>query len=163
MVDVSHERLIGASGWEQHLFDALREHEHDEQEVIGAYVDFAEQTSSEAVRYLINLIVEDEKRHHRLLSELANTIRAEVTFDERGDKVPFLDVHRHDPALLEATRRFLEIERRDRTDFKDLAKEVDRMGGPLDSFLVKMVLDDTDRHIRILRFIERLARRSPLR
>jgi len=162
MVEVTRERLNGASEWDQRLFDALQEHERDEQEVLEAYAAFAEETGSETVRYLINLIVEDERRHHRLLTDLANTIRAEATLVERGSRVPYLDIHQKDQAILESTRWFLEIERRDRDEFKVLAKQMDRVGSPLDSFLIRMVLDDTDRHIRILRFIERLVRQSPL-
>ena len=162
MVDATHERLIGATEWDQHLFDRLGQHEQDEKDAIQAYADFAEQTGSQTVKYLINMIVDDERKHHRVLAELANTIRAEVTFEERGSRLPYLDVHRGDRTLLDATRRFLEVERRDRAEMRGLAKEVDRTGNELDSFLIKMILDDTDRHIRILRFIERLAKHSPL-
>jgi len=162
MVESTEERLIGASEMEQLLFDAFRDHERDEQEVLDAYAAFAQQTGSQTVRYLINIIVEDERRHHRILAELANTIRAEVTFEERGKRLPHLDIHRRDQAILDSTRQFLEIERRDRDEFKGLAKQMERVGAPLDSFLVRLVLDDTDRHIRILRFIERLVRQSPL-
>jgi len=162
MVETTHERLIGASEVDQRLFDALAAHEHDEQAVIEAYVAFAERTPSETVRYLINLIVEDERRHHRMLVELANTIRAEVTFEERGSRIPYLDVRRGDAELQEATRRFLEVERRDRDELRSLSRQVDRSGAPVESFLMKLVLDDADRHIRILRFIERLVRHSPM-
>lgn len=162
MAETTHERLIGASTLDQRLFDALGAHEHDEKAVIEEYVAFAERTPSATVRYLINLIVEDEKRHHRVLTELANTIRAEVTFEERGSRIPYLDVHRGDPALLAATRRFLEVERRDRDELRTLCRQVDRSGALLEAFLVRLVLEDSDRHIRILRFIERLAKHSPL-
>lgn len=162
MAEVTKERLVGATEGDQRLFDAFREHEHNEEAVIDAYRDFGHGTDSATVRYLIDLIVEDERKHHRLLIELANTIRAEVTTQERGKRVPYLDVHRSDRAILEATGRFLEIERKDRRQFKELVKEVEHRGSDLDSFLVRLILDDTDRHIRILRFIERMVRRSPL-
>lgn len=162
MVDATHERLIGASEMDQRLFDAIGAHEHDEQAVIEAYSAFVERTHSEAVRYLINLIVEDEKRHHRVLVEVANTIRAEVTFEERGSRIPSVDVHRGDTELLKVTRQFLDVERRDREELRALCREVDHSGVPLESFLLRLVLEDEDRHVRILRFIERLIRRSPL-
>lgn len=162
MAEVTHERLIGASVLDQRLFDAIGAHEHDEQAVIEEYEAFAEQTSSKTVRYLINLIVEDERKHHRVLVELANTIRAEVTFEERGSRIPYLDVHRGDSELLAATKRFLEVERRDREELRSLSRQVDKAGAPLEAFLVGLVLEDSDRHIRILRFIERLVRHSPL-
>ena len=60
------ERLRGASTWEQRLYDMITEHEHDEEEVITAYRNFVERTDSDAVRYLLGLIVDDEERHRRV-------------------------------------------------------------------------------------------------
>src|SRR5579884_3030738 len=74
-------RLVGASVFEQEAFDALLAHERDEEGVIAAYETFAKDVPSEVVRYLIELIVEDERRHHRVLDGLANSIRAQATFD----------------------------------------------------------------------------------
>ncbi len=164
MVSPPKNRLIGASVWQQEFYDALVAHENDEKEIIEAYEAFAESAPSEAVRYLINLILDDEKRHHRVFAELANTVRAEATFEDTGDRVPYPDVHRDDPALLEQTRRFLAIERRDRDELKVLARKVHTdPGSDLDAFVVDLLRTDTDRHIRILRFIEQLVRNSPLR
>jgi rubrerythrin len=87
---VSDDHLVGATIWQQELFDVIVAHERDEAEVISAYEVFAEEAPSDAVRYLVRLILDDEKRHHRVLSELANTIRADATFEERGARIPYL-------------------------------------------------------------------------
>ncbi len=109
---VSDDHLVGATIWQQELFDVLLVHERDEEEVISAYEVFAEEAPSDAVRYLVRLILDDEKRHHRVLSELANAIRADATFEQRGVRIPYLDVHRRDDSLLEETERFLALERK---------------------------------------------------
>lgn len=165
MVLVSDNDLVGASVFERKLFDALLAHARGEEEVIAAYEDFAEDAPSDSVRYLVKLILDDEHRHHRILAELANEVRAETSLEEHGDRVPYLDVHHDDAALLETTRRFLALERKDRVELKHLAHVVSEAGGggELDAFLVDLMRADTERHIRILRFIERLVRRSPLR
>jgi rubrerythrin len=160
---VSDNRLVGASVFEQRAFDSLLAHERHEQEVIAAYESFATEASSEAVRYLIGLILDDERRHHRALQELANTVRTRATFEERGARLPYLDVHRRDRRLLEQTRRFLAVERADRAELKRLARTVRDLGGELDVLVVNLLRIDTERHIGILRFIEHLVRRSPLR
>lgn len=163
MVALADERLVGASVTEQETFEALVAHERDEEEVIAGYESLAAETPSEAVRYLIKLIVEDERRHHRVLEQLANTVRFQATLDDRGAHLPYLDVHRgRDRALLEETRRFLAIERRDRAQLKHLAKSIRGSGGELEAFVVDLLRSDTERHVAILRFIEHLVRRSPL-
>jgi len=157
-------RLPGASVSEQELFEALLAHERDESDVISAYEEFAAESASDTVRYLVGLVIDDEKRHHRILSELANKVRAQATLERVGDQVPELDVRRDDRALLGATRRFLAVERRDRDELKRLARRVrSDTGSVLDAFVVDLLRADTERHIRILRFVEHLVRQSPLR
>lgn len=163
MAFVSENDLVGASVFDRKLYDALLAHARDEEEVIAAYEAFVEDAPSDSVRYLVKLILDDEHRHHRILAELANEVRAETSLEEHGDRVPYLDVHHDDAALLETTRRFLALERKDRVELKHLAHVVSEAGGELDAFLVDLLRADTERHIRILRFIERLVRRSPLR
>lgn len=163
MVVLADERLIGASVIEQETFEALVAHERDEEEVIASYESLAAETSSEAVRYLVGLIVEDERRHHQVLEQLTNTIRFQATLDDSGIHLPYLDVHRaRDRALLGQTRRFLAVERKDRAQLKHLAKSLRVSGGELEAFVVDLLRSDTERHVAILRFIEHLVRRSPL-
>ncbi len=157
------ERLRGASGWEQELYSALRAHEREEAGVIAAYSEYAAQSPSATVRYLISMILEDEHRHHKVLDELANAVRADATMEETGPRVPLFDVHSGDGPLLEATRRFIALERQDREELKHLSGRMHKLGGELDAFVLQLLLADTDRHLSILRFIERLVRRSPLR
>jgi hypothetical protein len=159
---VSDDHLVGATVRQQELFDVLVAHERNEEEVISAYEGFAEKATSDAVRYLVRLILDDEKRHHRVLSELANTIRADATFEERGARVPYLDVHRRDDSLLEETERFLALERKDRVELKHLARKERTVGGALDAFVVDLLQSDTERHIRILHFIKNAVRTSPV-
>lgn len=154
--------LLGASVSEKSLFDAVRAHERSEAAVIGEYEAFARRTSSELVRYLVTIIVDDEHRHHRYLEELANSVRASATFEERGPRMPYFDVSHDDPDLRATTKRFLEVERQDRAELKRLARSVRDGGNELDAFIVNLMRDDTERHIAMLRFIDRLARSSPL-
>jgi Arc/MetJ-type ribon-helix-helix transcriptional regulator len=163
MIAVSDDHLVGATIWQQELFDLLLAHERDEEEVISAYEAFAEEAHSDAVRYLVRLILDDEKRHHRVLSELANTIRADATFEKRGARVPHLDVHHRDDSLLQETDRFLALELKDRAELKHLARKVRTVGGALDAFVVELLQSDTERHIRILHFIKNAVRSSPVR
>lgn len=161
VIALSDGHLAGASIGQQELYDALLAHQSEESDVISAYEAFAENTSSEAVRYLICMVLDDEKRHHRVLSDLANAVRADATFDRQGTRVPLLDVRHRDQSLLEATDRFIAIERKDRAELKRLARKVRRVGGEFDAFMIGILQADTQRHIRILRFIRQSVRNSP--
>ena len=163
MTNVADGHLAGATMRQQDFFDALQAHVRDEKDTIEAYEVFAREASSDAVRYLIRMILDDERRHHRVLAEVANTIRADSTFEKRGDQVPYLDVHSRDEGLLNETERFLKLERKDRAELKKLTRKARAVGGSLDNFMMDLLQSDTDRHIRILRFIKHAIRTSPVR
>jgi rubrerythrin len=157
------DHLMGASVWQEDLYEALMAHVSSETEVVDAYVRFAEETTSETVRYLMRLIIDDEHRHHRILLDLANAVRAEATLELRDNRVPFMDVHAHDEEVLKATERFLAAEREDRVQLRALIRRAAGAGGTeLEEFVLGLMRDDTDRHIKILKFITRLVKRSPL-
>ena len=140
---VSDDHLVGATIGQQELFDVFLAHERDKEEVVSAYEIRAEKAPSDAVRYLVRLILDDEKRHHRVVFELAETIRADATFERRGARIPHLDVHRRDYSLLEETERFLALERKDRAELKHVARKVRSVGGAVAGFVVDLLKSDT--------------------
>lgn len=156
--------LLDASVFDKEAIDALIAHGREEEEVITAYEALARTTRSGVVRYLVGLIVEDERRHHRVFEQLANTLRAQATLVDARPRLPQLDVHRfRDRALLEATRHFLELERQDRARLDELQRRVRDTGDELDAFVIGLLRSDSERHVTILGFIEHLVRTSPLR
>jgi len=119
----------------------------------------ADSTAGPGVRYLVNLILEDEERHHRVFAEMANQVRSFVTETDVQPRVPGLVAHA-DPALLAETRRLLEFERQDEKELRELRKAVKRVPrSSLQPLLVDVMLHDTAKHITILEFIERQLRR----
>jgi hypothetical protein len=157
------EHIIGASVWEQELFDHFESHVDSERELIAEYRELAESTSVPGFRYLAELILADEQRHHELFTDLAETIRAEVEF--RPDiPVPPISLNRlaedERKRILALTDRFLALERDDARDLARLAKELDSVRDTtLWHLLVRLMQADTEKHIQILRFIRDRVRR----
>ncbi len=156
-------RLIGASNWEQQLFAHLANHERDEQAIIGRYREAALKTDSEAFRYLIGLILEDEDRHHRFTTEIANALRSDVELTETSPRVPMLKAWKPvEPELLEATEEFLRLEREDARHLKELTRELrDTRDTTLWHLLVTLMVADTEKHIHILEFLRDHLRAAP--
>src|SRR5262245_10382101 len=73
------ERPLGLSVWEQDLYAALVEHIQAESDLLARYDGLAAEAPGH-VRYLIELIAEDEARHHRIYEQWAATIRDSVAF-----------------------------------------------------------------------------------
>jgi rubrerythrin len=57
------------------MYDHVTAHGKNEGEVLQGYAELAESTDSPALAYLARLILDDERRHHQVLDDLAETIR----------------------------------------------------------------------------------------
>lgn len=149
--------------WETRLLDHLAEHVATETLVLDAYEDLARTAGSAYVEYLVRLIADDERRHHRIFTELTNTLRSQ-TGDRAGDaRVPEVTDEPTDDDFLALTERFIDMERRDAVQLERLRRELRTADDDgLWSLLVDMMHLDTQKHLRILHFIRdrSLNRRS---
>lgn len=154
--------LIGASAWEQHFYDHLTAHTESEREALEAYARLVDTTSSTAFAFLAGLILDDERRHHKLLSDLAETIRITSTFSDEVPPVPPLTPFGADRApILAETRRLLALERADRRALQHLAADLrDFKDTTLWHLVIRLLLADNAKHRDILAFIRDHAARS---
>jgi MoxR-like ATPase len=135
------------------VLETLRTHDERESVVLASYRRLVEESPDEGIRYLGRLIIEDEERHHEVISEMANRIESSIQGMTVGPSTPSLSP-RVDRGLLDETRHLIALERQDAKELRLLQKEL--RYAPATSLLpllVKLMLHDTARHIEILRFI----------
>jgi rubrerythrin len=154
--------LVGASTWEAELYGHLTSHEATEGEMLVEYRDFAATSSSSAFRYLSDLIIEDEVRHHRVFRDLASALKNDVELDPAEPAVPHIGKWGDDAAtVLRLTEKLLERERTDAKELHHLASELKSLKQEsLWQLLVKLMEMDTAKHIEILKFVKRSAKKS---
>jgi hypothetical protein len=156
------EQLVGASVWEQTLYDHLTTHEDNERYLLDEYQQAAADSQSPAFRYLAALIVEDEVRHHRLFRELAESLRSDAEMRPVDPPIPRLggwgpDAHR----VAELSERLARHEEMDLEELHRMAKELDDVRDTtMWVLLVKIMELDTQKHMEILNFVRRHAKKS---
>jgi hypothetical protein len=155
-------KLVGASVWEEELYEHLTSHEENERGFLEKYQNAAESSASAAFGYLCALIVEDEIRHHRVFGELASALKADAELRPEGPAVPRLDHWGPDaPLVVKLTEELLERERTDAKELHRLAADLKNVKDEtLWQLLVKLMEMDTAKHIEILEFVKRHARKS---
>ena len=144
-----------ASPSAREVVEALDRHGREEAELLERYRRFSEESESPAVRYLVRMVLEDEQRHHRVLEDLANTIAWDSLSGSPEQVVPALPMkYRRDDALRSETQALLEHELRDRTQLRRLRRRLRTYGDvAMWELLIDLMRSDTDKHIRIFRFI----------
>ena len=143
------------SVWSQELINYLTAHMDSEREVLRSYAALAESTEPGHVRYLIELILADEVRHHQLFGEMINALRAEMDQRDISPRLPDARPGAISEELLDETRRLLKLEKHDAQDLKRLRRELDKVDDTRWwSVLADMMSLDTKKHVLLLQFIE---------
>jgi rubrerythrin len=161
MADETSELPPDASAWERDLYKHLTNHTRNEGKLLAEYVDVAQGTESKALSYLLDLLVQDEHRHHGLFDALAHSLKSQTELDP-DPEVPLLDFHKVETTeLLAQTRTLLAHEREDQKELKRLRKELrDFEDTSLWGLLVELMERDTEKHIAMLEFVEKHATRD---
>jgi hypothetical protein len=148
---------VGWSVGETELFAHLSGHAAREGAILDEYVKAATATESKALAYLVGILMEDERRHHRWFAELASSLEADASFSGTDPAVPRMDFHRADRAVVRAvTDRLLDHEKADEKELDRLQRELrDVSGTTLWGLLVELMQRDTDKHIAVLTFVKK--------
>lgn len=148
---------LAGTPWDENLLAHFHEHVEGEWELLQEYAEFRD-AGPEHVRYLIDLILGDEARHHQWFRELLNRVRSDIDWRDYGPKVPYVTKAADSAALVAATDRFLALEREDARSLRSLKKELRPVRDTtLFSLLVEFMELDTRKHIAILEFIRHRA------
>lgn len=152
----------GLSVAEEELYRHLTDHVASEAEFIADYRQRVEAPGTpEAARYLIQLVLEDEERHHRILHQLVTALGNGIAWRAGSDAVPSLP-YKADPELAAVTARFLAAERADQKELRALRNELRPFrDSSMWALLVELMESDTAKHIRMLGFLADHIARPP--
>lgn len=153
--------MVEIDVWAQRLAHYLQEHMDGEHHVLQEYAHLAAETQSDQIRFLINMILDDEVRHHRIFQQMVNWIRAEHA--QRDDietsiglSPPSGGPERHH--IIELTDKMLELERKDDAALRELEKMVTEVADTAWwGTLVEAMRLDSRKHIKLMEGVRRLA------
>jgi rubrerythrin len=161
MIDMTNASAAGPSAWARDLHRHLTSHVEIERGMLEQYRDAAEASSSKAFQYLVNLLIEDEIRHHRIFLELAYSLETMSLRPLEDPEIPYLDFNRsNSQAVSDLTDKLLEKEQQDTVELKRFQRELREVKDTsIWGLLVDLMERDTQKHIAILKFVKRHAKR----
>jgi rubrerythrin len=143
------------SVWSQELINYLTAHMDSERDVLRSYAELADKAEQGHIRYLVELILADEVRHHQLFGEMINALRAEMDQRDISPRLPDYRPGEASAELLAETRRLLQLEKRDTRDLTRLKRQLEKVDDTRWwSVLVDVMKLDTKKHILLLELIE---------
>ncbi|MGO9334212.1 MAG: hypothetical protein ACLQCU_09220 [Acidimicrobiales bacterium] len=161
MTDMTDSSATGPSVWARGLYAHLMSHVEIERGMLEEYGAAAGTSSSKAFAYLVHLLIEDEVRHHRIFLQLADSLETMSLRPTEDPQVPYLDFNQiNTDQVLELTEKLLEKEQQDALELKSFQRELsDVKDTSIWSLLVDLMERDTQKHIAILKFVKKHAKR----
>jgi hypothetical protein len=149
---------------QERFLRALDAHAAAEADSLGQYEALATSTGDPVVGLLMRFIVEDEQRHHRLLEQMATTLRNGLDWTHAPDTLPVGEVAEQEPDLspaIETTRALIREEREGARFVRHLAHQEPRLYGGLYALILEMIGQDSAKHERLLHYVlKRLEERA---
>ena len=146
---------------ERALLETLERHVSSEGDTLRAYDELARTSPDEHVRYVLRMILDDERRHHTVLDAMLDRVRAEVEWREPSAATPYVRPVQDHHATRNSLARLLADERADLRRVRSLKRRLRRQRDTSMLWLMADMLEcDTRKHVRMLRFLRRTAPRS---
>ena len=147
-------RSAPSAEWWAAIAHAFQAHVRNETELLDEYRALVERVDDDSTRLVLQMILDDEARHHELFTRMAEAARFGAGGDGPGGDAGASE------ALAAATERFLAAEREDREHLRALRRELRPSGDEhLWLLLVEVMEMDTDKHVRILEHLRDRFRR----
>ncbi len=144
----------------EHLMNSFTAHEQDEQKFLKEYRDFVEGHDNPLVRFLLQMIISDEEKHHAVVHAITSTLNSDLAWPRARERLPKLgrisDEERE--GLLKLTAKFIQTEKDGIKEYKALLKHSANYYGGLLVLLIQTISHDSEKHLMILRFIDKKLR-----
>lgn len=131
----------------------LETHASMEEDSLAEYRALAAQSRDPVVKTLMELILDDEQRHHALLRRMATRLADDIHWTHSPEA---LEVDRGPIAsgpAIEATRRFVREEREGARHLRAMRDDAALIHDGFFALLLEVMARDSEKHERILRFI----------
>lgn len=144
--------------WWATITHAFQAHVREEAQFLDEYEALSTSLDDPGTRFLVELILEDERRHHQLFERMSATALGEADGDDATPPPPRLT-----PAdavrVLGPTERFLDAEKEDRRHLAELRKQLrPARDDTLWELIIELLELDTTKHVRILEYVRDRAR-----
>ncbi len=133
------------------FLQAVELHIPGEANSVAVYRRLLRHTTDASIRLVMDMLVRDEARHHRLLQQMSNRLREQLTWDESG-----VSQGSGPPTISPEEVRALEKEERHgAAELRTLAARQRAGDSDLGCLLLESMAMDSEKHAMLLAFVAR--------
>ena len=138
----------------ERLANEFEAHESKEGKFLRQYKDLVGKTDNRMVKFLLQMIVSDEEKHHAITHAMASTLKGDLNWTRPDDALRGLyDLGKDKEKLLKLTEDFIRVEKEGIDEYKKLIKESKGYYRNLFGLLFSSMIRDSEKHAEILEFL----------
>lgn len=138
----------------ERIMNEFEAHESQEGKFTRQYKEIAEKSKNPLVKFLLQLIISDEEKHHAVTHAMVSTLKGGLTWSRPEDAISgFYDLGEGTDELLKLTEDFIGLEREGIREYKKLIKECKHYYRGLFGLLLQSMIRDSEKHVEILEFL----------
>jgi hypothetical protein len=152
-ISETHGPEPGSIEW---LLNAVEHHASAEADALIQYEELAEASGDPIIALVMRLILDDEQRHHGLLKRIEASLRDALYWSHSPASLPTSSTP-HKPRrtdLAAIARGLVAEEHGGARKMRELADREKGIGGGLHSLLLEMMAMDSEKHARLLQFVQ---------
>lgn len=139
----------------QRLMHEFQTHESDEARWLGIYRKLAHESEDPLIRFLLNLIIADEERHHEIIGHIVSGLQNDLAWtSSKKGVVKSAEQDKQAKDFLEIVERLLAVERDGIGEYEKLVKTTEGFRQGLFGMLCKSMIHDSLKHLDILDFLK---------
>ena len=145
----------------ERLLKEFESHDGKEGEIIRSYKEIATKSKDPLIKFLLQLIISDEERHHAVMYAMASSLRGSINWSKPEDTIPTLgELGEEKGELMKLTADFIKLEKEGIKESKKLLKATEGYYQGLFTLLVTTMIHDSEKHVEILDFLRRRLKKA---
>lgn len=138
------------------LLCAVERHASAESDALEQYEQLAISSGDPVVALVMRLILDDEERHHGLLKRIESSLRDALYWSHSPAALPTSPIPQPplQADLAAVARELIAEEHTGARKMRELAEQEEGISGGLHSMLLEMMAMDSEKHSRLLHFVE---------
>ena len=145
------------------FINSVESHVEAESKFLHEYSDAIRNHESPLARFVLELILQDEEKHHQLLKQVIRRLKSDLSFrfTAPADSGSVETVgHINIPRMILLTDKFLEEEREGIQKMQGILAQAAPLYDGLLVMILKMLVKDSEKHILMLEFLRTKLRRQ---
>lgn len=158
--EASGSKMVGVISDEtsevERLMKEFESHETHEAVYVRRYREMFQRMQNPLVKFLLELILADEEKHHTVIRAMTSTLKGALTWTRFENAIEGLyNLGEQKDEILKVTEDFMRAEKKEIVEYRKLMRATKRYYQGLFTLFLAAMIHDSEKHVEILEFLRK--------